>query len=231
MLYEKFLEESPEVRATRKLGIKFALKGGAVSRYQFTSDMAPYCDEPVKIFRAARASILVDRPTEVFFNAPCRKCAKCLQFRQLKWRERALAEIQRAKRTWFVTLTFSPVHLAGVIYEANELKGGSTASRIERAAYAHVQKYFKRLRKQKKLKFRYLAVYERGEKTGRSHYHLLIHEVGERPVSKRSLEAKWISHVHARLVAKSADGAASYVTKYATKSFDVKPRASVGYGK
>lgn len=225
----KFYEEAPDVRATRKLAIKAALTGGALNTYQFEASWVPYCDEPVPIFRAARASILSNRPTEILMHVPCRKCAKCKLFRQLKWKERAEREIRRANRTWFVTLTFSPLHLAGCIYES-KLATGKNHGKLERAAYGHVQKYFKRLRKQRRLKFRYLAIFERGEKTGRPHYHLLIHEVGERPVSKRTLEDKWRSNVHARLVDRSSPWAASYITKYATKSLDVPPRASAKYG-
>lgn len=145
----------------------------------------------------------------------------------MRWRERARYEIALAKRSWMVTLTFSPIHLAGVLLAAKR----PDARLIERSAYAEVQKFFKRLRKNHPAaKFRYLAVYERGEVTGRSHYHVLIHEVGSRPVLKMHLESAWASHVHARLVDKEGDGAPSYVTKYLTKSLDTPPRASARYG-
>ena len=78
--------------------------------------------------------------------------------------------------------------------------------------------------------FRYLAVYERGEASGRSHYHLLVHERGSYPIPKRVLEDMWPSHVHARLVSKETTGSASYVTKYLTKNLAVRPRASGRYG-
>jgi len=146
----------------------------------------------------------------------------------MAWRERALVEMERAVRTWFVTLTFSPEHLAGILQEAALLtRPESHDGRVETAAYRHVQRYFKRLRKDG-CRFRYLAVYERGEETGRSHYHLFVHEVA--PITKRHLERRWRSNVHARLVADDASGKASYLTKYATKSLDVKPRASSRYG-
>lgn len=168
-------------------------------------------------------------------DVPCRRCPKCLQFRQMQWRERALLEILASNRTWFVTLTFDEPHLAGIIAEAmlNECHEDEalTEGHIETAAYRHVQRYFKRLRKAKAV-FRYLAIFERGEDTGRPHYHLFLHETGTRPVLKRVIEDQWRSFVHARLVGgDDVAGAASYLTKYATKSLDVPPRSSGGYGK
>lgn len=143
----------------------------------------------------------------------------------MKWRGRAIEEIAQAKRTWFMTLTFSPSHLAGVLVSGKSDK----LVDIERRAYADVQRYLKRLRKTKAV-FRYLAVFERGEQSGRAHYHLLLHETGRFPIPKRVLEDTWPSLVHARLVDPTTTGAASYLTKYLTKSFDVRPRASSRYG-
>lgn len=177
---------------------------------------------------------------------PCRKCEKCLQYRQMKWRERAITEVTRAKRTWWLTLTFAPTHLAGILMAAK----GTSTKEVEAAAFPHVQRYIKRLRKsfhQKrdrildaggkeigchKAIIRYLTIFELGEKTGRQHYHLFIHEIGTRPVTKQQLEDTWRSNVHARLVSgDEASWRASYLTKYATKHFDIRPRASTGYGK
>lgn len=217
-----------KARGTQALAISIALRGGMVSKGQFVGKWVPYCDNPVHIYRMITSRQAVDNlhAMEVTAQVPCRRCAKCLQWRQMKWRERALSEVSMAKRTWFVTLTFSPIHLAGVLLEA---KSGALED-VEPAAYRHVQKFFKRLRKLNK--FRYLAIYERGDINGRSHYHLFLHEIGTRPIAKQQIENQWISFVHARLVGSNdADGAASYLTKYATKSFNVRPRASLGYGK
>lgn len=222
-------EPSPLDRGTRSFAIKLALAGCQRSPTLFQDGRLPYCDSPVHIVRASRASEeMGTQSLQAEMYGPCRRCPKCLQFRQMKWRERALAEIQAWPRTWFVTLTFSPEHLAGVLQEAALMSSPeATEARVERAAFGHVQRYLKRLRKDG-CDFRYLAVYERGEETGRSHYHLLVHEV--KPLTKRHLERQWRSHVHARLVAEKARGAASYLTKYATKSIDIRPRASRYYG-
>lgn len=216
-------EEQPLDRGVRKLAAKLALSGGTRHAGEYFADWQPYCDDPVTVHRHVKAGGF-DRSIAATIKAPCRKCAKCLQFRQMKWRERALVECHHAPRTWFITLTFSPVHLAGVLIEARS----SALKDVDAAAYKHVQRYLKRLRKIAKIRF--LAVYERGEQTGRSHYHLLVHEVN-RPIPKRELESRWISHVHARLVDLATPGAASYITKYTTKAADIRPRASARYGR
>ncbi len=228
-------------RGTQKIGVVIALQGGRQGeRSSYLAKWEPYCDNPVRLERRITSREATNgvkmgnlkladplRSMEVAALVPCRRCVKCLQWRQMKWRERALQEIVLANRTWFVTLTFSPTHLAGVLLEAK----GSDHKHVEAAAYPHVQRFVKRLRKLK-CQFRYLAIYERGEKTGRSHYHLFLHEIGNKPVLKEQIESQWRSFVHARLVRGNEAGRnASYLTKYATKSFDIRPRASNRYGK
>lgn len=188
-------------------------------------DRLPYCTDPVPIGRHEKGvGSQLGFSLEMF--APCRKCEKCLLFRKKKWQERIDVELQKAPRSWFVTLTFSPVHLAGVLIESYKNKGDATSA-LERAAYSHVQRYFKRLRKSGLL-FRYVCVFEYGEALGRLHAHLFIHETLEGQVTKSVIENQWRSHVHARLVRNNK--VASYVTKYMTKSL-TKPRASFSYGK
>jgi hypothetical protein len=214
----------PDIGAARKAFRNMAMSGGLRSRTVAEDHRLPYCDSPIRLGLRSRA-VADFHATEASRWVPCRKCVKCLRFRQMQWRGRARNEITLAKRSWFITLTFSPSHLAGILVSA---KGPDTRE-IDRRAYLDVQKYLKRLRKAvPRAKLRYLAVYERGDESGRSHYHLLIHEVGARPVTKAVLEAQWASHVHARLV--SNVYAATYVTKYLTKSIGIKPRASFAYG-
>lgn len=230
--------EDPRIRIAVRAAAKMAARGLAhpVGGYTWLAPGKPYCDDPVQLVIGKRGKS-AGLPVGLYMWGPCRKCEKCLLFRQMKWRERAMVELlataQRGNRSWWVTLTFSPVHLAGILAEAVSATGGQSLQAVDRAAYGHVQRYLKRLRKASKATFRYLAVYERGEETGRSHYHLLIHETGGRPVLKRQLEEQWRSHVHARLVHldKGPGGLASYVTKYATKSVEVRIRASQAYGR
>lgn len=213
---------SPKEQVTRRMAGKLALRGAQVRPTVVEAHELPYCDTPSRIGRRTdpRSG---DRTLEVSLNAPCRRCAKCLQFRQMKWRERAFIETHATPlRSWLLTLTFSEIVLAQCIMDA------AVSHNVEHHAYAHVQRYFKRLRKNGH-RFRYLAVGEYGEQTGRLHYHVLLHE-WDRPIVKLALENAWNSNVHARLV-RSERGASGYVTKYLTKSLDIRPRASSRYGK
>lgn len=187
----------------------------------------PWCDAPVFLEKYSRPTeglkgIMVRR------YGPCRKCQKCLTFRTMQWRERIETELKAVERSWFVTLTFAPIHLAGVIAEANaKMKGPVGQAEIERQAYSHVQRYLKRLRKSG-ARFRYFAVSEYGEEKGRLHYHLLIHELNPGHVTWMLLDKKWRSFVYANLVRK-AGASASYVSKYISKSIS-RPIASGRYG-
>lgn len=215
-------------RGTLKTAAKLAVKGGQKSALTFVSDWVPNCDSPREVYRAVKPGTPGFRSVETIMQVPCRRCDTCTTFKRLQWRERAMLEVGRThllgRRSWMVTLTFSPPHLAGILMRAKS----SEPRDVELEAYPHVQRYFKRLRKNDH-RFRYLAVYERGEVTGRSHYHVLLHELGPRPIPKDQIEFWWRSHVHARLVSPD-DGASSYVTKYLTKSL-ARPRASTAYGK
>lgn len=231
--------ESLAYRRAMIVAAKAAAAGKAfpISAFAWQDTRKPFCDSPVPV-AFEKAGKDAGAPVQINMFAPCRKCDKCLLFRQMKWRQRAINELVRThnegRRSWWITLTFSPVHLAGIIQEARVASGGYADVRdIDRAAYRHVQGYLDRLRKASKTAFRYLAVYERGEENGRSHYHVLLHEKGPRPVLKRTIEDRWRSHVHARLVHLEgrSHGLATYITKYATKTVEIRPRASLGYGR
>lgn len=211
----------------RSSATKAALK---LLRYQvspttFHVPHKPYCDEPVPLTLSQRAGKTSGVYVEMF--GPCRKCEKCLLFRRLKWRDRITVENRSAPRSWFVTLTFSPIHLAGIIAKAYTLDLPIEAA-TERVAYTHVQGYLDRLRKSCG-SFRYVAIPEYGEENGRLHYHLIIHEKVFGSVLHRQLNQKWRSHVSASLV-KDARGSGTYLSKYLTKSFS-RVRASAQYGK
>lgn len=228
-------EPGPKARRAVKLAAHIALREGSLSRTEFHSKVIPYCDAPVLVVATRRSSSKA-HGIEATMRAPCRKCAKCLLFRQMKWRERALAELGAThaamRRSWWVTLTFDPVTLAGVLAKATLAARGDYDARVDRAAFALVQRYFKRLRKAG-CKFRYMCVFERGEKTGRPHYHIFLHEMGPKPILYAQIVDQWHSHAHAKLVCMDGKGhgLASYLTKYATKSAATRIRASQGYGK
>lgn len=228
------MKRAAKDRATRSRARKMGLKGHQVSKTVFLDPRKPWCDSPVRVSTMSDPKDRFSMTVEATGHYPCRKCEKCLKFRRLKWRERALAEIAAAPRTWAITLTFDPLHYAGILAKAKAWAGPNAEKdwvekKVHRTAYSHIQRYFKRLRKDGHA-FRYLAVFERGDTNDRVHYHLLLHET-QRPIPKRALQSQWRSFSHCRLVADDGRGAASYITSYATKSFHMTPHASVSYGK
>jgi len=140
------------------------------------------------------------------------------------------------RRSWFVTLTYDPPHMAGVMQEARRRRDGS----VENASWLHVSRYIKRLRKGGARfegdtvwppeAFRYAAIHERGDETGRTHWHLLVHELGPRPIGNRHLKAAWRSNVDCSLVDAAESGLAAYLTTYLNKGSG-RPRASLHYGR
>lgn len=192
----------------------------------FHSTHKPYCDDPVTISRYEKGN--ETRPgASITMYGPCRKCEKCKLFRQLKWAERIKRETKLAPRSWLVTLTFSEIHLAGILMESKKMNYDTEQQCVEVAAYKHVQGYLKRVRKSCG-SFRFVAVPEYGALKGRLHYHLLVHEIDIHSITYRTLCAKWRSFVGAELV-RSAGGASGYVSKYLTKAI-ARPRASKRYG-
>lgn len=232
---------SAKDKAVRKLAARLALKGATVIGAYAPDVQAlwvPWCDAPVTVSAGVRPG-RGRRAVRVAMRVPCRKCERCITFRRLRWRQRMVNEMlltdDAGKRSWYVTLTFAPVHLAGVLLEAQAfLKKGKTRDEaIEMAAYVHVQKWLKRVRKVSSATFRYVAVPEYGEDNGRLHYHLIVHEM-DKPVLYTWLKTQWKSRVfEARLVecdnTRRLGGLASYLAKYLTKSAG-RPRASVRYG-
>lgn len=221
-LYRLISDVSPAHKAARKLQ---GLRDGPIS---YSQKAMPYCDSPVPLERYERGEGSHRPGAYVLLHGPCRKCEKCRLFNRLQWRDRIRHELEQCQRSWFVTLTFEPGHLAGIIAESQKLHRATEQERVEVAAYAHVQQYLKRIRKTGG-RFRYFATAEYGSDNGRLHYHLLMHEQVLGSLTYRVLDTKWRSFVQANLV-RSSRGAAGYVSKYLTKAIS-KPRASVRYGK
>ncbi|DAZ92313.1 TPA_asm: replication initiator protein [Microviridae sp.] len=139
---------------------------------------------------------------------PCGRCAYCMRMKAWRWRQRLMLEMLEHDRTWFVTLTYADNAYFSVTYK-------------------DVQLFLKRIRKdiaKQKEKIRYFAVFEKGEKNGRAHWHLLIFCTGN--VKRRTIERKW---THGFTKAKLATPeTAAYLTKYISKGG--KYRGSNGIG-
>ena len=221
-----------------RLGARLMMTGHAryVAPYEVETTWKPHCDAPVTI--QSWTGKAHPTPFGVTMAVPCRKCLRCLQIKQMRWRQRIINEtlltFQRGRRTWFGTLTISPIHMAGIIAEALEKFGDKSARSIDRCAYNHVRKYLDRVRKASKTVFRYCAVLERGEDNGRTHYHLMIHEVGPYPLLHRQLDTQWRSFTKWKLVhadeGRELAKVARYISTYATKTAETRIRASARYG-
>lgn len=94
---------------------------------------------------------------EGILSVPCGQCRPCRINKGRKWTCRLLMEQLCHPISSFVTLSYAPEHLPP---GDNLIK-------------SDLQKYIKRLRNAG-LKFRYFAVGEYGDQSGRSHYHLAI---------------------------------------------------------
>lgn len=176
-------------------------------------------------------------PYSVKIAVPCRRCASCLRYRGWSWSIRCQSELKLAQRTWFTTLTAPPeIHdqvYATAFYE-NRARGFRDENEEFRARCAvlgrDVTLFFKKLRKNTRVPFRYVVVAEEHEDNlrGLPHYHALIHETTDRMITWRELRNAWAYIDEHKLV--YSDGVAGYATKYMTKSMRARVRASIGYG-
>jgi len=196
--------------------------------------------------RAQRRFIVVNGkgkvPLTVILHAKCRKCEACLRKRAAHWRLRAYAELGYATRTWFGTLTLSPgeqfrmLALARADARRTGL-GDFDALPPERqwqlrvaTVGVEITKYLKRVREASGSRFRYLIVSER-HKSGDPHFHMLLHEVAE-PVREAVLSKQWrLGFCQWRLAHREDQRAATYLTKYISKSAETRVRASARYGR
>jgi hypothetical protein len=150
---------------------------------------------------------------------PCGRCAVCLARRQREWAHRMKAELELAKKTWLVTLTYRP-SARGML---KERYGVLSAEEWEKALYSDVQKWVKRLRHHASDGVRYCVISEE-HRDGWLHWHLLLH--GD--LKRKEIRLGHWPHgfVDARLVKGDAP---AYVSKYLVKT-GRRVRASLGYG-
>lgn len=218
------------------------------------------CSDPKTVELLAKLDPIEDfrdeRPISTTMFVRCRKCPACLRARSVSWQRRAIQELALAQRSWFGTLTLSDAEQIKYLYRAqlaakrralsweSPLKRAPDESpgaygrrcdqwrftRICRAIGPDITKWLKRVRKESDAKLRFLLVAE-AHKSGRPHYHILIHEVaGSNPIRKRTLDGQWkLGFSQFRLV-QEGERAARYVCKYLTKSVLARVRASIRYG-
>lgn len=160
----------------------------------------------------------VDKPLTV----PCGQCIGCKLERSRQWAVRCQHEASLHLLNSFLTLTYSDVHLP-LDFSVHK---------------SHLQLFIKRLRKSG-ASFRYYAVGEYGETTGRPHYHALLfgHDFADKSFVKKSsggdlyrspqldkvwgLGNAWIGSVTFQ--------SSAYVARYCTKKI-TGPAAQSHYG-
>jgi hypothetical protein len=175
----------------------------------------------------------------VELHVRCRGCDNCLKARAAHWRYKCKAEIGVAPRTWFGSLTFRPElqYRATCAVELRLLARGTQLAQVGNDELfrliavelgKEITKYLKRLRKAG-AQIRYVVVAE-AHKSGRPHFHMLVHETSsDHPVRHKMLADKWTpGFSNWKLV--EGPGAANYVTKYLSKSMRARIRASEEYG-
>lgn len=101
---------------------------------------------------------------DTHIQVPCGSCRQCITVRQHNFLQRVQMESLRS-HLYFFTLTYNPEHLPRT--NINDYK-------IPYPDKTHVQKMFKRIRKQFPYTFRYAVVSEYGTRTHRPHFHGLI---------------------------------------------------------
>lgn len=236
----------------KAVAVRFAnhiIDGEAKKFTQTTAEVPRHgkCLNPVYITMRGRAegdkegklTVTAKNPTiHLDYSFRCRKCENCLLAKSLFWKERAVAEMAVAVRTWFVTLTIAPKWRLEFEYKTDHrlLKKGwgrnsgltdyKRKSELSRLIGREVTKYLKRLRSKYKVKFRYLLVTEY-HKDGFPHFHLLIHETTG-AMTKREIQGDWVIGFSNCKIAEPSK--ASYVCKYVSKDARNRIRASVNYG-
>lgn len=116
-------------------------------------------------FKAGDINSLKDC-TSRYINIPCGHCDECIATKQMYLVQRIQAEAL-GNHIFFCTLTYNN--------ESLPYLDTSSGYRIRYAAYADLQLFFKRLRREKPFgNFRYIAVTERGTQKARPHIHILF---------------------------------------------------------
>lgn len=194
------------------------------------------------------------KPMQIDLLVRCRNCEPCLQQRRILWTERVKREFAGSGRTWLCTFTANPLAHARYEYAARAYcdRNGVDYDALpeeERFALlcrapmsrsgenwikyptmgAELTNMVKRLRKNTKVPFRYLLVFEK-HKSGKPHVHMLIHEQDVTlPLRKRAIEKEW-RHGFTNVKLVDDVNGATYAAKYLSKSKCARVRASLCYG-
>lgn len=200
-----------------------------------------HCTQPVVVVLNSGENEATVHGSAIELHVRCRKCGPCLKAKSAFWKLRAMAEIGRSQRTWFVTLTWRPEDRIRADYSIKERLEGPMLFRARLSALAPtVNLWLQRIRKglrtegEASVSFRYILVWEE-HSDGFPHAHLLIHEQPGQTISKRRVQREWKSGFSNCRLVESHDPddihkSAAYVCKYIAKSMLSRTRASRFYG-
>ncbi len=220
---------------------KRALANGALLASPRTVhwNMAGGCTDPIQrdMYAKGSGAHLPGLTVEMVYR--CRKCDNCRWCRRMQWQDKATIECALASRNWFGTLTFRPDmqdHILSVArhkshgngYDFEGFSPKEQFIKLCEAASRYHTLYLKRVRKNSGSRFRFLLVAE-AHKSGKPHYHMLVHEQCMDIVPHRVLTECWVhGFTNWKLV---LDGPIEgYVCKYLSKSAAARVRASLHYG-
>ena len=135
---------------------------------------------------------------------PCGKCLSCRIAKRTEWSMRMIHELDSFDCAVFVTLT----------YDDDSLPPNGSLD------ISHLQKYFKRLRKEcskSGRRIRYFACGEYGERFGRPHYHAIIFGLSQQKSDKDIMAIKWpFGRVH---FGSAEPDSIRYVAQYVDKKY------------
>lgn len=170
-------------------------------------------------------------PTEV----PCGKCYHCKITKINEWVTRMVATALYNKYVYFGTLTYNGRNETK--FHEETLPSWSNDNKTKKYNYApcilrkdHLQKFFKRLRKNTGIKFQYCACGEYGSTYGRPHYHYIM--FSNEPITSKDIKFAWtaknsankrksigrIDHQDLKNTSTDVESAYKYVCKYIQKS-------------
>lgn len=192
-------------------------------------DFDSRCHSPLK-FRMVNPYTRLEEEKEV----PCGKCYHCRMTKINEWTTRLFAEATSSPYIYFVTLTYKGYKSYKLMpdmfkktnnYVFKDFKDNYTHVREYAPLYlekAHLQKYFKRLRKSG-VTFRYFGVGEYGHRFARPHYHFIC--FSQKSISFAQFAKAWtlsnrvIGHVDVRPLSQNSDlhKSFNYVCKYMFK--------------
>lgn len=145
-------------------------------------------------------------------NVPCGRCAACYSARTREWSRRCMIEASKYSQNYFVTLTYDDEH-----YKIDLLK-------------SELSGFVKRLRKYIGPGIRFFGCGERGSRTGRNHFHIIlfncplddlrVYSSSENPLYTSETVSKAWQRKGMALIGSVTPESCAYVARYCVKKRD-----------